>query len=67
VQGRAAGVSIVQSGGAVGSGATVRIRGGTSLTLSNEPLLVIDGVRINSAAESQTIDVGGSTRRASTT
>jgi TonB-linked SusC/RagA family outer membrane protein len=59
VQGRAAGVSIVQSGGTVGAGATVRIRGGTSLQLSNEPLLVIDGVRINSAAESQTIDVGG--------
>ncbi|HZF67296.1 MAG TPA: SusC/RagA family TonB-linked outer membrane protein [Gemmatirosa sp.] len=59
VQGRAAGVSITQSGGTVGAGATVRIRGGTSLQLSNEPLLVIDGVRINSAAESQSIDVGG--------
>ncbi len=59
IQGRAAGVTISQSGGTTGSGATVRIRGTNSLNLSNEPLLVIDGVRVNSAAESNTIDVGG--------
>lgn len=59
VQGRAAGVTISQSGGALGSGATVRIRGGTSLLLSNEPLLVIDGVRVDNSPESQSIDVGG--------
>src|SRR5690606_17393906 len=59
LQGRAAGVSIIQSGGTTGSGATVRIRGSNSLSLSNEPLLVIDGVRINSEAGSSTIGVGG--------
>ena len=59
LQGRAAGVSIIQSGGTTGSGATVRIRGSNSLSLSNEPLIVIDGVRLNSEAMSSTIDVGG--------
>lgn len=59
IQGRAAGVSIIQSGGTTGSGATVRIRGSNSLSLSNEPLLVIDGVRINSEPSSSTIGVGG--------
>jgi TonB-linked SusC/RagA family outer membrane protein len=61
VQGRAAGVTITQSGGSVGQGATVRIRGANSLSLSNEPLLVIDGVRVESAPESQSIGVGGQT------
>lgn len=59
LQGRAAGVSIIQSGGTTGSGATVRIRGSNSLSLSNEPLLVIDGIRINSEPTSSTIGVGG--------
>lgn len=59
IQGRAAGVTITQSGGSTGQGATVRIRGANSLSLSNEPLLVIDGVRIESGAQSQSIGVGG--------
>ncbi len=59
LQGRASGVSIIQSGGTTGSGATVRIRGSNSLSLSNEPLLVIDGVRINTEPNSSTIAVGG--------
>src|SRR5690606_8710634 len=52
LQGRAAGVSIIQSGGTTGSGATVRIRGSNSLSLSNEPLIVIDGVRLNTEPSS---------------
>jgi TonB-linked SusC/RagA family outer membrane protein len=62
LQGRAPGVTISQSGGATGSGATVRIRGANSLSLSNEPLLVIDGVRVNSSNTgdlASTLDVGG--------
>ena len=62
LQGRAPGVTITQSGGSTGSGATVRIRGANSLSLSNEPLLVIDGVRVSSSNTgdlANTIDVGG--------
>lgn len=47
LQGRAAGVEVVNNSGAPGSGVQVRIRGNTSLSASNEPLYVIDGVTIN--------------------
>jgi iron complex outermembrane receptor protein len=42
--GKAAGVSVTTDGGAPGSGATIRIRGGSSMSASNDPLIVIDGV-----------------------
>lgn len=41
--GRVAGVSITQAEGAPGSGVSIRVRGGISITQSNEPLYVIDG------------------------
>lgn len=44
--GKSAGVVITTDGGAPGSGATIRIRGGSSLNADNEPLIVIDGVPI---------------------
>lgn len=43
-QGKAAGVTVTSNDGAPGSGATIRIRGGSSLSASNDPLYVIDGV-----------------------
>ncbi|MDO5968752.1 TonB-dependent receptor [Flavivirga aquimarina] len=43
LQGRAAGVQVTTVNGAPGSGATIRIRGGNSITAGNEPLYVIDG------------------------
>ena len=61
VAGRAAGVTVVQSSGTTGTGARVRIRGANSLNQSNEPLLIIDGVRIDPSANSGTIGVGGQT------
>jgi len=42
--GKTAGVSVTTSGGAPGSAATIRIRGGSSMSASNDPLIVIDGV-----------------------
>jgi len=42
--GKAAGVSIISNGGQPGSGSTIRIRGGASLSASNDPLFVIDGI-----------------------
>lgn len=44
LQGRAAGVQVAQSSGAPGAGLRVRIRGNTSLTGENNPLVVIDGI-----------------------
>ncbi len=48
LQGKAAGVQVVQNTGAPGGGATVRIRGIASISGGNEPLYVIDGVPIKS-------------------
>ena len=47
LQGRAAGVQIQQNSGAPGSSSSIRIRGISSLTGSNEPIFVIDGVIIS--------------------
>ena len=59
IAGRSAGVSVQQSSGTTGTGARIRIRGANSVSLSNEPLLVIDGVRIDNEVESNSIGVGG--------
>ena len=47
--GKVAGLSIVSSGGAPGSAANIRIRGGSSMSASNDPLIVIDGVPVDNA------------------
>ena len=44
VNGKVAGVQIVNSGGSPTAGSTIRIRGGASLNASNDPLIVLDGV-----------------------
>ncbi|MBO6200628.1 MAG: TonB-dependent receptor plug domain-containing protein, partial [Chryseobacterium sp.] len=44
IQGKAPGVTVTGNGGNPGSGSTIRIRGGASLTASNDPLIVIDGI-----------------------
>jgi TonB-linked SusC/RagA family outer membrane protein len=50
IQGKMAGVNISQNSGKPGGSNTIRIRGGTSLTGSNDPLYVIDGVPISTSA-----------------
>ncbi|MEY4135665.1 MAG: hypothetical protein RL386_2015 [Bacteroidota bacterium] len=47
VNGKVAGVQITTNGGAPGSGSRIRIRGGSSLNASNDPLIVIDGVPLD--------------------
>ena len=47
--GRAAGVSVVASSGQVGTGSRIRVRGASSLSLSNDPLIYVDGVRVDNA------------------
>lgn len=44
LQGRMAGVEIITTDGEPGSSASIRVRGSRSITASNEPLIVVDGV-----------------------
>jgi iron complex outermembrane receptor protein len=46
LNGRIAGVTVNAGGGAPGTGSQIRIRGGSSLGASNDPLIVIDGLPI---------------------
>ena len=45
--GKMAGVDVITAGGAPGAGAQIRIRGGASMSASNDPLYVIDGLTID--------------------
>jgi iron complex outermembrane receptor protein len=53
MNGKIAGVQIVNGGGSPTAGSTIRVRGGASLNASNDPLIVLDGVPM---------EVGGSSR-----
>lgn len=46
LQGKAAGVQVIQTNGAPGQGMVVRIRGASSISSSNDPLYVVDGVPV---------------------
>src|SRR5690606_24162784 len=46
IQGKAAGVSVIQPNGAPGGETSIRIRGTTSFNASNSPLYVVDGVPV---------------------
>src|SRR6266404_1103020 len=50
LSGRAAGVDITLNNGEPGAGSQILIRGGSSISNSNDPLYVIDGVPINNVA-----------------
>ncbi len=47
ILGKVSGVQITSNSGMPGSGSRIRIRGGTSLNASNDPLIVIDGVPVD--------------------
>jgi TonB-linked SusC/RagA family outer membrane protein len=48
IQGKVAGLQIINGGGSPGESATIRIRSGSSLSANNDPLYVIDGVPVAS-------------------
>ena len=50
LQGQAAGVAVTQSSGTPGGGMSVRIRGNTSISASNRPLYIVDGVQVQTGA-----------------
>src|ERR1700722_4671188 len=47
IAGKVPGVSVISNSGSPGAGSTIRIRGGTSINASNDPLIVIDGVPLS--------------------
>jgi TonB-linked SusC/RagA family outer membrane protein len=53
LQGKVAGVTITSSGGGPGQGASILIRGINSLSLSTNPLFVIDGIPMDNSASAQ--------------
>jgi TonB-linked SusC/RagA family outer membrane protein len=59
LQGQATGVQIMESGGSTGMGSRIRIRGSNSASLSNEPVIYIDGVLINNQPNSISFETGG--------
>ncbi|WP_294081187.1 SusC/RagA family TonB-linked outer membrane protein [Proteiniphilum sp. UBA5384] len=60
LQGKVAGLSVTQNSGDPAAGAAMRLRGGTSLSASNAPLVVVDGipgVDINTVQPSNIISI----------
>src|SRR2546425_6583878 len=55
------GVVVQSSGGTSGTGTRIRIRGSNSVSLSNEPVLVVNGIRVENGASSTSVGVGGQT------
>jgi len=58
LQGRAAGVQVVQNSGTPGAGIDVRVRGTTSINAGTQPLYIVDGVPVATGNFSQ-MDLGG--------
>ena len=52
------GLSVMQSSGTTGTGSRLRIRGSNSVSLSNEPVIYLDGIRVESGAQSITNGTG---------
>ncbi len=50
LQGQVAGVQVTQSSGTPGGGVAIRIRGATSISASNSPLVIIDGIPVETGA-----------------
>jgi TonB-linked SusC/RagA family outer membrane protein len=58
LQSRVPGVSVTLASGTSGAFSSIRIRGASSISLSNEPLIYVDGIRITSGS-GNTFGVGG--------
>jgi TonB-linked SusC/RagA family outer membrane protein len=55
---RAPGVTVMPTSGTTGTGPRIRIRGANSVSLSNEPLYIVDGVRINASNSASSFGLG---------
>jgi TonB-dependent starch-binding outer membrane protein SusC len=65
ITGKVSNVDVQQAGGTVGGGSRIRIRGANSISLTNEPLIIVDGIKFNNSvgqddvSGANTIGVGG--------
>lgn len=57
LQGKAAGVDITRTSGEAGSGFDIRIRGNRSLSGSNDPLYIVDGIQYGSGIDINPADI----------
>ena len=53
IQGKVSGVNISQNSGKPGGSNTIRVRGGTSIGASNDPLYIVDGVPMSTSDAGQ--------------
>ena len=56
---RLPGVSVMPSSGVAGAGSRVRLRGPGGIMLTQQPLLMIDGIRADGTMQSLSLDAGG--------
>ncbi len=63
LQGQAAGMTVMPSSASAGSGSMIRLRGNVSVTMSNQPLIYVDGVRIRSDGYQRNVPPTGSSLR----
>ena len=59
LQGRVAGMTVMNASGNAGSGARIRLRGNVSIAQSNQPLIYVDGVRMRSEAFDKNVPATG--------
>ncbi len=59
ISSRVPGVVVQTAAGEIGAGSRIRIRGSNSISLSNEPLLIIDGIRADNSPQSSAQGTGG--------
>ncbi len=63
LQGKAAGMQVMQSSAMAGSGSMIRLRGNVSVAMSNQPLIYVDGVRLRSDGYARNVPPTGSDLR----
>ncbi len=60
LQGRVSGLTIMDNSGQIGTGSSIRLRGNSSINMSNTPLIYVDGVRIEKSPTGSDGEVGQS-------
>jgi TonB-dependent SusC/RagA subfamily outer membrane receptor len=65
LQAQSPGVSVLQTGGSSGAGAHIRLRGNASVSMGNQPLIYVDGVRLRSDSYPRNRPAEGFTGRGS--
>ena len=63
LQARVPGLSVFKSGGTVGQGSSVRLRGTRSFAVTGNPIVIVDGVRVDATEDATLLALGVSTSR----